>query len=200
MRRWAFAALLACSCTTSAPGPREDERVERPARPPLAPFDECVVTTYREPAASAAHVPVCSELPLTSHPPTGGEHFGTWAAFGVYDAPIPWGFLIHSMEHGAVVLGYRCEGACPEVVAELVAIAEGIDDPRCRGEAFPRRVIVAPMPDLEVGLAALAWEHAYLATCLDPPSLRAFVDARYGRGPEDTCFAGADRAADGWCP
>lgn len=174
--------------------------VEHPALPPIAPFDECVVTTYREPALSRNHVAPCSALPLQSFPPTGGDHFGVWAAWGTYDAPVPWGFLIHSMEHGAVVLAYRCDEGCPEVVSELTAIADGIDDPLCRDEDVRRRILIVPMPDLDVAVAALAWEHGYLATCLDPASLRAFVDARYGMGRENLCTTGADFSAEGWCP
>lgn len=198
MRRLFLLLLLAgCATPTSL---REDERTERPSRDPIAPFDECVVTTYREPAQSRDHHAPCSDVPLQSLPPTGGDHFGVWAAFGTYDAPVPWGFLVHSMEHGAVVLAYRCDESCPEVVAELQAIADGMDDPLCRGEDVRHRVIVVPMPDLDVAVAALAWEHGYLATCLDPPSLRAFVEAHYGRAPEDLCVPGVDMSAEGWCP
>lgn len=179
---------------------REDEHVERPSRDPLAPFEECVVTTYREAALSRNHVAPCSDLPLQDFPPVGGDHYGVWANWGTYDAPIPWGFLIHAMEHGAVVLAYRCDESCPEVVSELQSIGDAIFDPLCRGEDVMRRVIVVPMPDLEVAVAALAWEHAYLATCLDPTSLEAWVDAHYGMGREDLCRAGVDLSADGWCP
>lgn len=195
-----LAALLVLGACTSSTSLREDERTERPLRDPIAPFDECTVTTYREAALSRDHQEPCSTLELQSEPPTGGAHYGMWAAFGTYAAPVPWGFLIHSLEHGAVVLAYRCDTACPEVVAELQAIADGIEDPLCRGEDVPHRVIVVPMPDLDVAIAALAWEHGYLATCLDPPSLRAFVDAHYGMAPEDLCVPGVDRAAEGWCP
>jgi hypothetical protein len=190
-------AALACSNPTTE---RLDERVEHPDAEPIAPHDECTVTTYREPAPSRSHVEPCSDLRFASHPPTGGDHFGVWASFGSYDAPVPWGFLVHSMEHGAVVLAYRCEGPCDDVRAELEAIAGSVDDPVCRDEDTLARVIVVPDPDLEQPIAAVAWEHAYLATCLDPPSLRAFVEANLGNAPESLCVPGVDRAAEGWCP
>lgn len=190
-----FASLLLASllaaCGDPAGTTRLDERVERPDAPPLPGFAECTVTTYRQPAASRNHQPPCSELALSDDPPTGGDHFGVWASFGTYDAPVPWGFLVHSLEHGAVVLAYRCEDECDDVLAEYAAIAASIDDPVCRGEDVPSRVIIVPDPELPVPIAALAWEHAYLATCLDPASLRAFVDAHYANAPEDLCVPGA---------
>lgn len=196
--RWLPLASILIACTSPTDGGRLDERVETPDAAPIAPFDTCTVTTYRVPAASAGHVAPCSALDYPELPPSGGDHYGQWAAFGVYDAPVPWGFLVHSMEHGGVVLAHSCEGACPEVEAEFAAVAAEHDDPLCRGDA-PNRIIIAPA-DLDHPVVAVAWEHVYVATCLDPPSLRAFVEAHYGDAPEDLCAQGIDLSADGWCP
>ncbi len=191
------ALVLGCSPAVDPSG-LVDVVETRPDAPPIAPFTECVVTTAREPASRAAHVPVCSALEHPRHPPGGGPHYGTWADFRVYDQPVPWGFLLHAMEHGGVVLAYRCDGSCPDVVAALERIRSEREDPACRARGGDNRIIVVPDPELEVPIAAVAWEQLYLATCLDEPSLGAFVDAHYGRGPEDTCAPGA--ALDPWCP
>lgn len=194
-------ALLLPACTQEmGEGVRQNEQTTPAAADPIAPYAECRVTTWDAPAASAMHVEPCSELPLSDVPPVGGDHYGVWADWASYDAPVPWGFLIHAMEHGGVVLGYRCPEGCDDVIAELEAIAASMDDPRCRDAGTSARFIVAPMPDLEGSVAALGWEHAYVATCLDAPSLGAWVDAHYGRGPEDLCAAGSDLSAEGWCP
>jgi len=188
--------LAACGQGTTEPG----SRTFHPDAEPIAPYAECTVTITDEPATSAAHVPACSELAFGAYPPSSGTHFSSWAAFGEYDAPVPWGFLVHSLEHGAVVLAYRCETECPELVAGLRAVIDAHgDDPVCRLEDGPRFVLV-PDPDLEWPIAAVAWEHRYVATCLDPESLGAFVDEHYGQAPEDLCVPGVDRSADGWCP
>jgi hypothetical protein len=191
------ATLLAASCTSSG---RTDEVITHPDAPPIAPFVECTVYTAREAAASASHVAPCSELAYDV-PPFGGPHYSQWAAFGTYDAPVPWGFLVHAMEHGAGVLAYRCEAGatCDSVRSELEAIvAARAPDPLCRGDA-PIRYVLAPAPDLEWPIAVLAWEHVYTATCLDRASIDAFLDAHYGRGPESTCADGIDLSASGWC-
>ena len=189
---------LACSSEVGE-STRLDVTVTRPSADPIAPASECEVTTYRQPSAGAMHVDVCSELALADEPPTGGTHFGRWASFGQYDAPVPWGFLIHSMEHGAVILAYNCEN-CDAVLQEFEAIAAERQDPICRDEDVSSRFIIVPMPDLDVPIAALAWEHAYLATCLDSSSLRSWIDEHYGEAPEDFCFPGVDESATGWCP
>ncbi|MDQ3036674.1 MAG: DUF3105 domain-containing protein [Myxococcota bacterium] len=207
MRRHAFitvlAAVLGACSSTSVPidGARVDEMTIHPDAPPIAPHTECSVYTAREPAASAEHRPVCSAIEYPVHPPASGAHYSQWAAFGTYDAPVPPGFLVHSLEHGAIVLAYRCDGGdCPEITSALAAIvSEHGEDPLCRGEASPSRFVIVPDPELEQPIAAIAWEHVYLATCLDLPSLRAFVDLHYGQAPEDLCAPGVDRSATGWC-
>jgi hypothetical protein len=191
-------ALLGLACSPAVDDSGLVDVIEtRPDAPPIAPFTECVVTTAREPATSAAHVPTCSALEYPRHPPAGGPHYGTWADFGVYAQPVPWPFLVHSLEHGAVVLAYNCPEGCPDVLAALERIRAEREDPACRARGGDNRIVVMPDPELEVPIAAVAWEHLYLATCLDEGSLRAFVDARYARAPEDTCAPGA--SLDPWC-
>lgn len=198
---WGLVAFVSACAACAAPvtSERLDEVVSHPDAPPLPGFTECTVVTYRAPAESRAHVEPCAALTFEAHPPAGGDHYGAWAAFGTYDAPVPWGFLVHSLEHGAIVLAHDCADGCEEVLAEYADVAATRDDPVCRDEDGARFVIT-PDPDLDMPIAVVAWEHVYLATCLDPPSLRAFVDAHYGRAPEDLCVPGVDRSADGWCP
>lgn len=192
--------VSACAQDAATVDLRENVVISRPDAEPIAPATECSVTTYREPALTRDHVDPCAELSLQSMPPTGGAHFARWAHWGMYDSPIPWGFLIHSLEHGGIVLAYDCPSGCTEVVAELEAIASERDDVVCRDEDSRARFIVVPMPELDVPVAALAWEHGYLATCLDTDSLRSFIDAHYAAAPEDLCAAGVDLSDDGWCP
>jgi hypothetical protein len=193
--------VLACEPTRPPSGGRIDEETTHPAAAPIAPFTECSVYTAREPAISAFHEPSCSALAYAYHPPASGDHYSQWTAWGTFEDPIPWGFLVHSMEHGAVVLAYRPDTVTPEIqTAFRTMIDERGVDPLCRGLDAPSRFIVVPDPELEWPIAAVAWEHVYLATCVDLPSLRAFVDAHYGQAPEDFCAPGIDESATGWCP
>jgi hypothetical protein len=102
-----------------------------------------------------------------------------------------------------VVLAYHCENDadCDAVRAEFASIIadQGVD-PVCRMESTATRFIVVPDPALSVPIAAVAWQHVYEATCLDPTSLRAFVAAHYGMGSESFCFGDWDGSDGGWCP
>lgn len=44
----------------------------------------------------------------TSNPPTSGSHFASWAKRGAYNRVLSDGYLIHSLEHGYVILSYNC--------------------------------------------------------------------------------------------
>ena len=196
------AFILAASCAPAPSGLRMNETTTHPAAPPLAPFDACTVFTAHEPAAGADHRTPCSVIDYPFLPPSGGPHYSSWASFLAYDAPVPWGFLVHSLEHGAVVLAYDpgiVEADAVRAVFEEIATAQGIDD-RCRDEAWPNRIIIVPDPELDWPIAVRAWEQVYDATCLDRPSIEAFIAAHYAQAPENFCFAGVDLSSTGWCP
>ncbi len=196
--------LFSCAMSTSSSGgvvERTDVVTTHPAATPIAPATSCDVTTATQPAAARQHRASCSAIDYLFVPPAAGNHYDTWADFLTYDAPVPWGFLVHAMEHGAVVLAYDPESpAAADVRAAFASLvsAHGLD-PICRAESWPSRFIVVPAHDLETPIAALAWEHTYEASCLDVPSLSTFVEAHYGQAPEALCVPGADLSARGWC-
>lgn len=154
---------------------------------------ECKVVTQSFEVASASHVADCSVLAEGSVPPAGGDHYGSWAAFQSYDFPVPHGFLIHSMEHGAVVLYYNCADGCALEVAEVEAWVDSLpEDPLCVGTGALRRVALTPDPNLDVRWAMSAWGHTLRADCFDSARFRSFYDAHYGHGPEQLCNAGVE--------
>ncbi len=56
----------------------------------------------------AEHTTNITGITYNSNPPTSGPHFPVWARRGVYDRVISDGHLIHSLEHGYIVLSYNC--------------------------------------------------------------------------------------------
>lgn len=54
------------------------------------------------------HVTDIYGLQYNSNPPTSGPHFPVWAKRGTYPYQISDGHLIHSLEHGYIVLSYNC--------------------------------------------------------------------------------------------
>lgn len=55
------------------------------------------------------HVPVGQEVKYNSNPPTSGPHYEEWVRSGVYQEVKDDRSLIHSLEHGYVILSYNCD-------------------------------------------------------------------------------------------
>src|SRR5262249_22422195 len=160
---------------------------------PLPGETDCeVVITTGIAVSGATHVPLCTPVEYATNPPSGGNHWGVWAAFKEYTSVIPREVYVHDMEHGAVVLAYRCESACPEVVQALRDTMEGAaSDALCFVVApggVAARIVITADPKLDTPIAAAAWGATYTATCIDKESLAKFVAGAYGKGPEHTCY------------
>lgn len=44
-----------------------------------------------------------------SNPPTSGSHDADWIKAGIYSVPQGEGHLVHSLEHGYIIISYNCE-------------------------------------------------------------------------------------------
>jgi len=146
--------------------------------------------------ATAAHFAECSDIEYSTSPPVFGNHYPAWAAYQAYDFPVPLGYLVHNLEHGAVVLFYDCPEGCADEVAEAQAFIGALPaDPRCSSEVRVQ-VVLVPRPGLGSRWAASAWGYSLTAECFDPVVFGQFYAERVGRGPEDLCTQGVAIAAD----
>lgn len=156
---------------------------------------KCSATVKQWAYEGGEHQTPGTKIVYCSKPPNSGPHYFVWAAFKNYDQPVDPGYLVHSMEHGAVVLWYKCANAaaCPDIAKQLTDFAAARpDDPACAGEVPKHRIIVVPDPTLETKFAASAHQWTYTADCFDQDSLGKFVDAHYAHGPENFCSDGTD--------
>lgn len=154
----------------------------------------CNVVAQMPPLETAAHVPEGTAITYSTNPPSSGSHYPIWANFKEYDHPVADGYLVHSMEHGAVVIFYDCDpNACvapPGVLDALRAVRNAVPtDPSC-DPAIRVRVILAPRPANDVPIAAAAWGATYKADCVDAPSLSKFITDFYAKAPENFCSPG----------
>ena len=138
-------------------------------------------------------MPEGTVLTYNSNPPSSGPHYPVWANFQEYGVPLDEGYLVHSLEHGAVALLHKCEPAAPGCAATIEALRKIRDsiptDPKC-DPTIRVRVLIAPFPKLETPVAAAAWGFTYKADCVDVPTLTQFVNDNYNKSPEDICAAG----------
>ncbi|MFO0662739.1 MAG: DUF3105 domain-containing protein [Polyangiaceae bacterium] len=193
----ALAAILACGSTSTTPEPSSDAGVgaddrARPKEPIIIDAGACKATLTAPPLLEANHVEVGTQVEYNSNPPSSGPHYSRWAAFREYETPVDRRYYVHDLEHGAVVLAYKCATAaeCPEIVAELRKVVANIKtDPLCT-DGVRVRYVMTPDPLLNTKVAIAAWGFTYNADCVDVPTLSAFANQNYGRAPEDFCTEG----------
>ncbi|MDP3712679.1 MAG: DUF3105 domain-containing protein [Mycobacteriales bacterium] len=123
-------------------------------------------------------------------PPAGGRHWPAnapdvapgvlgWLRCGVYTAPVPSEFAVHSQEHGAVWLTYR-PGATPADVTTFTGLA-------ARDPAY---VLVSPFPGQPGAWTASTWGAQLTVEAPDDPRLAEFVRVYAGGGQ------GGEKGAD----
>ncbi len=151
----------------------------------------CGATFMRFDEQPGMHLDADASIVWTTNPPSSGDHFGDWARWGIHNEIVPRGNWVHNLEHGGVVVLYRCDGDCTATRNALVAFVQSIEpEAACIGTGVPRRIVLTQDPLLDVPVAAASWGWTYRANCVDTDSLGAFVRRRTGHAPEDFCTEG----------
>jgi hypothetical protein len=180
MARVAAVAALLAACSS------DPVKMQTPVSP-------CNGMLTVEADTSGPHVDTGTSIEWTNNPPTSGPHYPTWAAWDRAYPELARGYYVHNLEHGGILLLYRCDIECPDVVASLLGAARNMTaDSQCTG-AVTKRVIVTSDPLLadDVQVAAVAWNHAYTASCYDP-YVETFAREHYAKAPEDLCADGVN--------
>jgi Protein of unknown function (DUF3105) len=141
-------------------------------------------SAWRSPNPDHNHLRVGSEAIQAGWEPfpASGNHWGAWAPWAkVYDKPVKTGYVLHNLEHGGLVLSYKCSSpnesaACKSASDELVALANTLGT---------RRLYVTPDPTQPAMFAIRGWRMAYTAECLDTQSAGSFAKAAFNHGRED---------------
>ena len=183
--------LGAAACGPKYPQQRQQQETDG------APMElgVCDGVSQQHPDEGRTHIPCTSPATYLTEPPSSGNHYPIWANFQTYTTPVPWGNLVHSLEHGAVVIVYNCPDTCDADVARIQTLMNGIADPLCTTP----RLILAPDPTLDVRFAASAWTWTLRADCFDEGIFGDFIRAHIGFGLEQLCNAGAS-TPDTLCP
>lgn len=121
-----------------------------------------------------------------STPPTSGPHYDNIVGWGIYNEPQRYEHLLHNLEDGGVVIYYQCADGCPEVVAQLEAIAQPLIS---SGE----HVVLAPNDptwsptggaalhqDMGAMIALTAWQRILKLDEVDEATIRTFVERYEG--------------------
>ena len=107
--------------------------------------------------------------------PTSGTHAPVWVDPGLYDEPQPMTELIHSMEHGHIVIFYDDPGAeAMSLIRYWSALFGGQWD----------GIVATPRSGLGKEVVLTAWRKTLRQDRFEPAAAAAFINAFRGRGPE----------------
>lgn len=152
------------------------------------------------------HVPIGEAVEYNSNPPTSGKHYEDWIRAGVYTETKDDRNLVHSLEHGYIIMSYKCS---EELGKTQSASESGIPDNRnfgtpsasefseeCKArkeqlvsvyeKKGKRKLIVVPRPKLDTNFALTAWNYLDKFDDFDKIRIEKFIDAHLNMGPEKT--------------
>lgn len=143
-----------------------------------------------QPCQGYCHEPDGFAPPFHSIPPTSGNHYSDPKPQGFYTTAVPRGRLVHSMEHGAVVLTYNCPDGCAAEVASMQALYS-----KYPGVGTTAWLVVSPDPLLTgAKFAAASWTWKATFDTFDAAAMECFIlqHTFYGR----ECLAASTNPAD----
>lgn len=128
-------------------------------------------------AADQQHLPPGEPISYPASPPYGGSHWEIPTPCGVYAEQQAFEGLVHTMEHGAVIIYYQPDVFSPDEVNELRTLVLDL-------LADDRRIILTPNQDISSPLTLTAWGAILELDRLEEETVPGFVNAFENRGPE----------------
>lgn len=141
------------------------------------------------------HVNINTEIVYKTNPPTSGKHYSDWIRPGIYDSPKDDRNLIHSLEHGYIIMSYQCQvvgGSKQEATNSGEVENKSLCEERKNQLAkiyqkkSQHKLIVVPRPNLDTNFALTAWTYLDKFNDFDQTRIENFIDAHRDQGPERT--------------
>jgi hypothetical protein len=109
-------------------------------------------------------------------PPTSGDHSANPLPWGVYDDAQSDERMVHSLEHGGVIIQYDCAKTddCDALVEQITPLAT----------KYSVKLIMAPRNDMEHMIALTAWTRLLTLDQFDAAAIDRFIEAYIDQGPE----------------
>jgi len=128
------------------------------------------------------HIPDTQQPQYKHYPPASGPHYDEPAAWNFYEQPVPEGRWVHNLEHGGVVILFKCPSGCPDLVKQLKDLQAAAPQSARWKET---KLVVTPYDKMEHQLAVVAWDWIDEMDAFDRDRLSKFYKAYLDRGPED---------------
>jgi len=151
------------------------------------------------------HVPQAEweKFKYNSNPPTSGPHDKVWTKFGVYTKPQGDGHLIHSLEHGYIIISYNCEIESQKSIqrlaqdksqklatgsAEMDSCLDFVSKLKERVKKDAWKLILVPRPNLDANFALTGWRRIdkFNTEEANMDRVNSFVRSLRNSGPEKT--------------
>lgn len=136
---------------------------------------EALARVATQPDEGNVHVPLGTPVRYRADPPTTGNHWPVWADPGRHTQTISPEALVHSLEHGHIVVYIDRPSA---EATRLLTLWSNL----YRGD-FDGLVVV-PRANLGAEVILTAWTKTLRLPQFEPAAAAAFIDAFRGRGPE----------------
>ncbi|MGH2522333.1 MAG: DUF3105 domain-containing protein [Anaerolineales bacterium] len=138
------------------------------------------------PIQSADHIPVgATHEPYNSDPPTSGPHYADPAQAGFYNEAPPDGMLVHSLEHGYIIISYNCselaQAECDQLKSQISSAMQAAGTSPITGTP---KLIATPRPTMDTQLALTSWGRLDKFDQFDRSRIVNFVKAFRDRAPE----------------
>ncbi|EMA26106.1 MULTISPECIES: DUF3105 domain-containing protein [Haloarcula] len=132
------------------------------------------------PDRGTTHVEEGSAIDYQRVPPLSGTHYASTVDAGFYEATPLLGSLVHTLEHGAVIVYYDPDAISPEA-------RESLREFSSTHTGTWRSVVAVPNPndDPRATYVVTAWRHELTLDSYDADTVHAFLSEYLGRGPEN---------------
>jgi hypothetical protein len=129
------------------------------------------------------HVADGTVLTPKHQPPSSGNHYVTPLPAAAYPTEQPVGNWLHSLEHGYIVVVYRCSG--PEC-SDLASQAKGIFDSLPKEKKFSEvKFVSTSYQPMTPKIAVLAWDKEQDMDSMDQKLITDFYNNYVDHGRED---------------
>ncbi len=130
------------------------------------------------------HIPDGTVLPQRNRPPSSGPHYAAPATYGVSSEPVAPGNWVHSLEHGAIVVLFKCEGE-DQCAATARQLGDQVYAQAKDGRFGERKMVITPYQDMDFPIIAVAWDHVLELESIDANQILKFYDRYVDGGPEN---------------
>lgn len=145
----------------SAQGTKESEKLSKP------------LLGKEIPILESPHVTGTDHEAYNSDPPTSGPMWSGTAGPGIKNEQVADELLVHSMEHGAVVVHYQAD--LPESDIEKIT--------NIFTEASGKKIMV-PRKNLDVPITLTSWGRLLKLETIDAEQIKEFLETNSDRAPE----------------